>query len=57
MKEGRNANLKKLIDDTGRIYRLVDTKPTGPYTVTLVRVAASLAMTLPKSLHKIISLD
>lgn len=34
-----------------RTYKLVDVKPTGPYTVTLARVAASQAMMLSKSLH------
>lgn len=34
-----------------RTYKLVDVKPSGPYTVTLARVAASQAMMLSKSLH------
>lgn len=34
-----------------RVYKLVDVKPTGPYVVTLARVAASQAMMLSKSLH------
>lgn len=34
-----------------RTSKLVDVKPTGPYTVTLARVAASQAMMLSKSLH------
>lgn len=52
LQSGGNVNLQRAIAEWIRIYELTDGKPEGPYVVvTLVRVAASLAMMLSKELH------
>lgn len=51
LQTGGNINLQRAIADWVRVYGLKDGKPDGPYVVTLVRVAASLAMMLSKGLH------
>lgn len=38
--------------DWSRVYKLTDGKPTGPQVVTLLRVAASLAMMRSRDLHR-----
>lgn len=48
---GGNVNLQRAIAEWIRLYKLTDGKPEGPYVVTLVRVAVSLAMMLSKGLH------
>lgn len=51
LQSGGNVNLQRALSDWIRLYGLKDGKPDGPYVVTLVRVASSLAMMLSKGLQ------
>lgn len=43
--------LQKAVAEWKTVYSLTDGKPAGPFTVTLVRTSASLAMMLSRGLH------